>query len=45
MIYLAVEPSLDVIRDDPRYLDLLRRVGLPRRDPAAPSAKAMRFDV
>jgi TolB-like protein/Tfp pilus assembly protein PilF len=45
MIYLAVEPSLDVIRDDPRYLDLLRRVGLPRRDPAAPPAKAMRFDV
>ena len=45
MIYLAVEPSLDVIRDDPRYLDLLRRVGLPRRDPAAASAKAMRFDV
>jgi len=45
MIYLAVEPSLDVIRDDPRYMDLLRRVGLPRRDPAAPSAKAMRFDV
>ena len=22
MIYLAVEPSLDVIRDDPRYLGL-----------------------
>jgi TolB-like protein/tetratricopeptide (TPR) repeat protein len=28
MIYLAVEPSLDPLRRDARYLDLLQRVGL-----------------
>ena len=35
MIYLAVEPSLDRIRDDPRYVELLRRVGLPSKGRAA----------
>jgi len=28
MIYLAVEPTLDPIRADPRYASLVKRVGL-----------------
>jgi tetratricopeptide (TPR) repeat protein len=28
LIYLAVEPALDDLRPDPRYTDLMRRVGL-----------------
>jgi TolB-like protein/Tfp pilus assembly protein PilF len=28
LIYLAVEPALDVLRPDPRYGDLLRQIGL-----------------
>jgi eukaryotic-like serine/threonine-protein kinase len=30
MVYLAVEPVLAPVRSDPRYLDLLKRVGLAR---------------
>ena len=37
LIYLHIDPSMDGLRDDLRFQDLLRRVGLPAPTLAAPT--------
>jgi eukaryotic-like serine/threonine-protein kinase len=37
LIYLHIDPSMDGLRDEPRFQDLLRRVGLPALTSAIPS--------
>ena len=36
LIYLHIDPSMDGLRDSPRFQDLLRRVGLPARAAETP---------
>jgi serine/threonine protein kinase len=37
LIYLHIDPSMDDLRDDPRFQNLLRRVGLPAQSEAIPA--------
>jgi eukaryotic-like serine/threonine-protein kinase len=37
LIYLHIDPSMDDLRNDPRFQDLLRRVGLPATSDAIPT--------
>lgn len=37
LIYLHIDPSMDVLRSNPRFQDLLRRVGLPALATANPA--------
>jgi hypothetical protein len=37
LIYLHIDPSMDGLRDDPQFRDMLRRVGLPPLTTAPPS--------
>jgi hypothetical protein len=38
LISLHIDPSMDGLRDDPRFLNLLRRIGLPALTAAMPLA-------
>jgi eukaryotic-like serine/threonine-protein kinase len=37
LVYLHIDPSMDDLRDDPRFQNLLRRVGLPAHSHAIPT--------
>jgi len=37
LIYLHIDPSMDDLRNDPHFRDLLRRVGLPTLSDATPT--------
>jgi eukaryotic-like serine/threonine-protein kinase len=39
LIYLHIDPSMDDLRSNPRFQDLLTRVGLPAQTAAIPSSK------
>jgi serine/threonine protein kinase/tetratricopeptide (TPR) repeat protein len=39
LIYLHIDPSMDALRDNPRFQDLLRRVGLPAVRAAIPNGR------
>ncbi|HSC45933.1 MAG TPA: protein kinase [Candidatus Acidoferrum sp.] len=37
LMYLHIDPGMDALRDDPRFQDLLKRIGLPERAAAIPA--------
>jgi len=37
LIYLHIDPSMDGLRDNPRFQDLLKRVGLPAKTSGVPA--------
>jgi len=37
LMYLHIDPTMDALRSDPRFQDLLKRVGLPERATANPA--------
>ena len=43
MIHLKVEPILDPLRADPRFTDVMRRVGIKRADIVTPSPLLVAF--
>jgi serine/threonine protein kinase/tetratricopeptide (TPR) repeat protein len=45
LIYLHMDPGMDGLRDDPRFQDLLRRVGLPVPDESPPLPGESQFEA
>jgi serine/threonine protein kinase/tetratricopeptide (TPR) repeat protein len=45
LIYLHMGPGMEALRDDPRFQDLLRRVGLPLPDESTPSPGESQYGV